>query len=73
MSKLIILIIIIATSIACTDAQESAEKKNPQTHSIAVTFRLFPTENMWTFILLDQFDGRVWQVQCSVTPVKENV
>src|SRR5690625_716353 len=28
-------------------------------------FFLHPTQNMWTFILLDQQDGRVWQVQWS--------
>lgn len=28
-------------------------------------FFLYPTQNMWTFILLDQLDGRVWQVQWS--------
>src|SRR5690606_28741757 len=26
-------------------------------------FVLRPTTNMWNFILLDQVDGRVWQVQ----------
>ena len=26
---------------------------------------LYPTQNMWTFILLDQTDGRTWQVQWS--------
>lgn len=28
-------------------------------------FTLYPTENMWTFILVDQIDGRLWQVQWS--------
>lgn len=28
-------------------------------------FTLYPTDNMWTFILLDQIDGRLWQVQWS--------
>lgn len=28
-------------------------------------FTLYPTQNMWTFILLDQIDGRMWQVQWS--------
>lgn len=28
-------------------------------------FTLYPTENMWTFILLDQIDGNTWQVQWS--------
>jgi hypothetical protein len=26
-------------------------------------FFLYPTTNIYTFILLDQFDGRTWQVQ----------
>ena len=28
-------------------------------------FTLYPTENMWTFIMVDQIDGRLWQVQWS--------
>ncbi len=28
-------------------------------------FMLYPTENRFTFILLDQLDGRTWQVQWS--------
>lgn len=31
-------------------------------------FTLTPTENMWNFILLDQIDGDVWQVQWSLEP-----
>lgn len=31
-------------------------------------FKLYPTENMWTFILLDQINGNVWQVQWSTDP-----
>jgi hypothetical protein len=26
-------------------------------------FYLYPTDNIWTFILLDQEDGRLWQIQ----------
>jgi hypothetical protein len=29
-------------------------------------FTLYPTENMYTFILLDQIDGDSWQVQWSI-------
>ena len=29
-------------------------------------FFLYPTENTFNFILLDQIDGRVWQVQWSI-------
>lgn len=42
-------------------------------------FFLHPTQNMWSFILLDQLDGRVWQVQWShesknrfVIPINQN-
>lgn len=28
-------------------------------------FTLYPTQNVFTFILLDQIDGRMWQVQWS--------
>jgi hypothetical protein len=30
-------------------------------------FTLYPTDNMWTFLLLDQIDGRVWQCQFGIT------
>ena len=43
-------------------------------------FTLVPTQNRWNFILLDQIDGRVWQVQWhtdpwnrSVTPIRNVV
>jgi hypothetical protein len=26
-------------------------------------FTLYPTQNMWTFILVDQIDGDMWQIQ----------
>lgn len=29
-------------------------------------FSLYPTENTFNFILLDQIDGRVWQVQWNI-------
>lgn len=31
-----------------------------------VIFRLFPTENMWTFIKLNTRNGKMWQVQYDV-------
>lgn len=33
-------------------------------------FTLYPTQNIYTFILLDQLDGRTWQVQWSIEPEK---
>lgn len=35
-------------------------------------FFLYPTTNVYTFILLDQIDGRVWQVQWS-SKAKERI
>lgn len=29
-------------------------------------FQMFATQNIWTFILLDTYDGRLWQVQYSI-------
>ena len=32
----------------------------------APSYKLYPTENMWTFLELETFSGRIWQVQYSV-------
>ena len=29
-------------------------------------FTLYPTDNMWTFLLVDQIGGRIWQCQFSI-------
>jgi hypothetical protein len=36
-------------------------------------FTLYPTENMYSFILLDQIDGRVWQAQWSMEPENRGI
>ena len=36
-------------------------------------FCLYPTENTYNFILLDQIDGRVWQVQWNIDEDKRGV
>ncbi len=38
----------------------------PPTH-VDATFTLVPTQNVWTFLLLDSRNGRVWQVHYSVS------
>ena len=37
----------------------------PENEQIINRFLLYPTENRWTFILLDQKSGKTWQVQWS--------
>lgn len=36
-------------------------------------FTLYPTTNIWTFLLLDQFEGTPYQVQWSTDPEKRFV
>ncbi len=36
-------------------------------------FTLYPTENIWTFILLDQINGNIWQVQWSIEPENRGI
>ncbi|WP_211356620.1 hypothetical protein [Flavobacterium daemonense] len=35
-------------------------------NEISGRFTLYPTQNTWTFILLDQINGKTWQVQWSI-------
>ena len=43
--------------IVCSAREISGDKES--------RFRLYETQNMWTFILLDSYNGRLWQVQYS--------
>ncbi len=36
-------------------------------------FKLYPTKNMYTFILLDSIDGRTWQVQWHTKPENRGI
>lgn len=36
-------------------------------------FFLYPTENMYNFLLIDQEDGRVWQVQWNIDADKRGL
>lgn len=36
-------------------------------------FTLYPTKNMYNFILLDQIDGKMWQVQWSTAPENRGI
>lgn len=42
-------------------AQSASEPKD------GAVYKLFPTQNVWTFIKLDTRNGRMWQVQYSVS------
>ena len=36
-------------------------------------FTLYPTQNIWTFILFDQIDGKSWQVQWNQEPENRGI
>lgn len=56
---------------ACTDKaskstpKERTEEQLVQTYDIG-RFKLFPTQNIWTFIKLDTQTGQMWLVQYSI-------
>ena len=62
MKKIIIsLIAILATISLVAQTQVSADLYISPDN--AVVYRLFPTQNMWTFIKLNTQNGQLWQVQ----------
>ena len=62
--KTIILSAIIVFTTMTSIAQSQLEKdKDSVNTTLAVTYRLFPTENMWNFIKLNTRTGQMWQVQ----------
>lgn len=68
---LLFLPLLILVMIGCTDnAPKSTlkeEVKELLVHTYNIErFKLFPTQNIWTFIKLDTQTGQMWQVQYSV-------
>lgn len=78
--KRIILLLVAVLFAQCAFAQTPADtlrKQQMQMDSIKVHlltritqhtapyYKLYPTDNMWTFLELETFSGRIWQVQCS--------
>lgn len=45
----------------------------PKDEEINGRFMLYPTQNVWTFIMLDRIDGRTWQVQWSLEPENRGI
>ena len=70
MRKIIILLFVfICCLTSCSNqsiATDKTEKANSPEPVCNATYQLFPTQNMWTFIMLDTYTGKNWQVQFSV-------
>ncbi len=62
MKKFILLFI----SMFCFVIGIHAESPLQVTQATDVPYRLFPTNNIWTFLKLDTITGKIWQVQFSV-------
>lgn len=63
MKKIVFFIFIIMSSMTSV-AQKSTETTSQNISSDSeLAFRLFPTQNMYTFLKLDTRNGKIWQVQ----------
>jgi hypothetical protein len=67
------LLIFCFTLPASGQTQELKIKEVPPAQNVEARFRLFQTDNMWTKLLLDTRNGRVWQVSFSVSKDSESV
>ena len=64
MKKIILLfLIIVISTTSFAQSQDSVKNESTQQSLISVSYRLFPTQNMWTFIKLNTRNGEMWQVQ----------
>ena len=52
-------------NVSKTGTKTEAHEQLVQTYTVE-RYKLFPTQNMWTFIMLDTYTGKNWQVQFSV-------
>ena len=59
-SVFILMFLVLSTNLFA-EAPYSEPTQNPD-----VRYRLFPTQNIWTFLKLDTMTGQIWQVQFSV-------
>lgn len=74
-TKVVISICLLGCLLPCArvaSGQSQGLKIDPP-QNIQARFRLFKTENIWTQLLLDTRNGRVWQVTFSVSKDSESV
>jgi uncharacterized protein YxeA len=58
--------IVLTTIISSAQTQENAINEKNQKSFLAVKYRLYPTQNMWTFVKLNTRNGKMWQIQFDV-------
>ena len=50
----------------CRQAVAVPQEQKAEQHQDVMSYKLYPTSNMWTFLKLDTRNGKIWQVQFSV-------
>lgn len=82
MKKLILFLVVVTTCLSACAQSKPAEQENTQLDTTAVMllqrisqhtapcYKLYKTENIWTFLELETFSGRIWQVQYTVDESK---
>lgn len=66
MKKIIILIFFSLSSISVFSQKTTESTTQSITNENEVVYRLFPTQNMYTFLKLDTRNGKIWQVQWDI-------
>ena len=62
-----ILLAIVAVCLSFTAlAQSNSSKATDNTNDPKATYKLYPTQNLWTFLKLNTANGKIWQVQFSI-------
>lgn len=59
-------LVLFATILFCCANLFAEPMFSEPTQNTNVRYRLFPTQNTWTFLKLDTVTGKIWQVQYSV-------
>ena len=67
MKKFIIIAIVsLLAFVSCRQENNKAASSAKQEIKENVRYKMFPTENIWTFLKLDTQSGKIWQVQYSI-------
>ncbi|MBQ9236465.1 MAG: hypothetical protein IJ183_00920 [Prevotella sp.] len=64
MKKIIVILFAFCIFESCNKEQKQPNAQQITTEN--VRYKLFPTDNIWTFLKLDTSNGLIWQVQYSV-------
>jgi major membrane immunogen (membrane-anchored lipoprotein) len=67
MKKAILLICVLLIFLtSCNQSDKKQTVSTKQEIKENVRYKMFPTENIWTFLKLDTQSGKIWQVQYSI-------